>query len=135
MVAWVAPDNGGSAITGYTLSIRQSDTSTFTVDSANCDMSSSVLTTCTIPVAILRASPYSLEWGTSVYAKVIAINSYGNSLESQEGNGAVITTTPGAPTSVIEITAERTKSTLGLSWTAPVFTGGAVITHYRINIA
>ena len=135
MVAWVAPDNGGSAITGYTLSIRQSDTSTFTVDSANCDMSSSVLTTCTIPVAILRASPYSLEWGTSVYAKVIAINSYGNSLESPEGNGAVITTTPDAPTSVIEITAERTKSTLGLSWTAPVFTGGAVITHYRINIA
>jgi hypothetical protein len=135
VVNWVSPDNGGSAITGYTISIRQSDSSTFSVDSTNCDMSSSVLTTCTIPVATLRASPYSLEWGTSVYAKVIAINTYGNSLESSEGNGAVITTTPGAPTSVIEDTAERTKSTLGLSWTAPTFIGGATITHYRINIA
>lgn len=56
VVNWVSPDNGGSAITGYTISIRQSDSSTFSVDSTNCDMSSSVLTTCTIPVATLRAS-------------------------------------------------------------------------------
>jgi hypothetical protein len=98
-------------------------------------MSSSTATTCTIPIATLRTTPYSLEWGSSVHAKVIATNAYGDSLESLEGNGAMITTTPEVPTSVAEVYASRTKSTLGLTWTAPAFTGGDVIIDYRINIA
>ena len=73
-------------------------------------MTTSLTTTCTIPVASLRASPFSLEWGSSVYAKVVAINSYGNSLISNEGNGAVITTTPDAPISLAEDTSLKTKS-------------------------
>jgi hypothetical protein len=83
----------------------------------------------------LRTTPYSLEWGSSVNAKVIATNTYGNSDESLAGNGAMITTTPDVPTSIIEVYADRTKSTLGLTWTDPVFTGGDVIIDYRINIA
>jgi hypothetical protein len=108
---------------------------TYSVDLTNCDMSSSTATTCTIPVTALRTTPYSLEWGSSIYAKVIATNTYGDSIESLEGNGAIITTTPDVPTSVIEVYASRTKSTLGLTWTSPVFTGGDVIIDYRINIA
>jgi hypothetical protein len=135
VVTWTESDNGGSPITGYTLSIRESDDATFTVDSVNCDMSSSTATTCTIPVATLKTTPYSLEWGSSVNAKVIATNAYGNSDESLAGNGAMITTTPNVPTTVIEVYPSRTKSTLGLTWTAPVFTGGDVIIDYRINIA
>lgn len=34
---------------------------------------------------------------------------------------------------MLEDYSQRTKSTLGLTWTAPVFTGGAVIDDYRIN--
>jgi hypothetical protein len=98
-------------------------------------MSSSTATICTIPVTTLRTTPYSLEWGSNVYAKVIATNAYGNSDESLAGNGAIITTTPDVPTLVAEVYADRTKSTLGLSWTAPAFTGGDVIIDYRINIA
>jgi hypothetical protein len=135
VISWTAPDNGGSPITGYTVKIRQSDATTFSVHYASCDMSASTSTSCTVPVSALRASPFSLEWGTNVHATVIAINAYGSSSESAAGNGAIITTTPGAPTSLTEVVAERTKSTLGLSWTAPVFTGGAVIIDYRINIA
>ena len=60
---------------------------------------------------------------------------YGESLESLEGNGAVITTTPGVPTDVLEVYEQRTKSTLGLSWVSPVFVGGAIIEDYRVNIA
>jgi hypothetical protein len=33
---------------------------------------------------------------------VIATNIYGDSLESEEGNGAIITTTPDQPTDLIE---------------------------------
>jgi hypothetical protein len=134
-VIWTKPDNSGSPITGYTVTIRQSDDSTFSTDLTNCDMTSSTATTCTIPVATLRTTPYSLEWGSSVYVKVIATNSYGDSVESNEGNGAVITTTPDEPTAVVEVYASRTKSTIGLIWTPPVFTGGDVIVDYRINIA
>jgi hypothetical protein len=41
---------------------------TYTADLIDCDMSTSTATTCTIPVTTLRASPFSLSWGTSVYA-------------------------------------------------------------------
>jgi hypothetical protein len=135
IVTWTAPDNGGSPITGYTVSIKESDLATYTVDLVNCDMSSDTSVTCTIPVTTLRTTPYSLEWGTSVYAKVIAINVYGNSLESAEGNGAVITTTPDAPINLAENVALRTKSTLALTWENAPFIGGADIIDYRISIA
>lgn len=98
-------------------------------------MSSNTATTCTIPIATLKAAPYSLEWGSSVYAKVIAINIYGDSDESVEGNGAIIVTTPDAPTTLEEDYSQRTKSVLAITWVAPVFTGGAVIEDYRVNIA
>lgn len=93
-------------------------------------MTLSIGTTCSVPVSVLRAAPYSLEWGDHVYAKVIAINSYGDSPESVEGNNAYITTNPDPPTDLLEIYEERTKSTLGISWSAPIFTGGDVIEDY-----
>ena len=68
-------------------------------------MSASTATTCTVPVTALRAAPFSLEWGTNIHATVTAINAYGSSTESAAGNGAIITTTPGAPTSLTEIVA------------------------------
>jgi hypothetical protein len=98
-------------------------------------MTTSTLTTCTIPVTVFRSTPYDLPWGSSVFAKVIATNLYGDSEESLEGNGAVITTTPDAPINLVEIYAQRTKSTLGLEWQAAPFIGGAVIEDYRISIA
>lgn len=98
-------------------------------------MTSSTLVTCTIHVTIFRSSPYDLPWGSSVYAKVIATNIYGDSIESLEGNGAVITTTPDAPINLAEVYEQRTKSTIGLSWEQAPFIGGAVIEDYRVNIA
>ena len=86
-------------------------------------------------MAVLRNAPYSLEWGSSIYAKVTATNVYGDSLESLEGNGAVITTQPDQPTNVAEVYDQRSKSTLGLTWVAPVFTGGAVVDDYRVSFA
>ena len=78
--------------------IRQSDAATYSIDTTSCDMSASIATTCTVPVTVLRATPFSLDWGTNVHATVTAINAYGSSTVSAAGNGAIITTTPGAPT-------------------------------------
>jgi hypothetical protein len=96
-------------------------------------MTLSTGTSCIIPIGVLRAY-FGLEWGTSIYAKIIAINTYGDSIESLEGNGGYITTNPDTPTELIEDYSQRTKSTLGLQWTPPVFKGGDVIDDYRINI-
>ena len=96
-VSWSEPDEGGCRITGYTVEVRRSDDVNFSVDLNSCDMSSSSATSCVIPVATLRASPYNLEWGEAVYARVAAINAYGSSELSSEGNGAKIITEPSAP--------------------------------------
>jgi hypothetical protein len=53
-------------------------------------------------------------WGSSIYAKVTAINLYGNSIESLEGNGAIILTNPDAPLSVMEYYPARTATTIGI---------------------
>jgi hypothetical protein len=98
-------------------------------------MTASTQVTCTIPVTVFRTAPFSFDWGSSIFAKVIATNIYGDSIESEEGNGAVITTTPNAPINLVEVYAQRTKSTLGFAWEAAPFIGGAVIEDYRINIA
>ena len=49
-ISWVAPFNGGSAITAYSVAIRQSDGTTFTKESAFCNVST---TSCTVPISIL----------------------------------------------------------------------------------
>lgn len=97
-------------------------------------MTSSVGTSCTIPVATLITSPYSLPWGSSVYAKVLANNFYGDSDESLEGNGAIIITTPDAPINLQEDYSQRTKSILAITWDDASFTGGDAIIDYRISI-
>ena len=101
----------------------------------HCDMSVSTATTCSVPVMALRAAPYNLDWGSSIFAKVIATNLYGDSLSSLAGNSAVITTKPDAPINLAENVSQRTKSTLALTWQPAAFTGGAPIIDYRVMIA
>jgi len=66
----------------------------FEEELSSCDRKTSTVTTCTINVSVFKGAPFTLDWGVGVYAKVTATNIYGDSLESDEGNGAVITTTP-----------------------------------------
>jgi hypothetical protein len=93
-ITWVAPYNGGSQITGYTVAIRQSDGTTYSQESANCNVST---TTCTVPIPVLMAAPYNLAWGSSIYATVSATNLVGSSVASASGNGAIICTNPDPP--------------------------------------
>jgi hypothetical protein len=50
----------------------------------------------------LKAAPFELPWGASVYAKLKANNIKGESLESDAGNGAIIKTQPDAPINLAE---------------------------------
>ena len=77
VIEWTAPDNGGSEITGYEVRILHKDGINDSVETNNCDMSASTLLTCTIPVKALIETPFLLNYGDYVEAKVAAINTVG----------------------------------------------------------
>ena len=129
-ITWSAPSTGGSAITAYTVAIRQSDGTTFTTESANCNVSA---TTCTVPISVLQASPYNLAWGASIYATVLATNVVGSSSASTSGNGAVITTNPDPPSSLANNASITSASVIALTWTAPTVIGGTAVIDYRVS--
>jgi hypothetical protein len=93
IINWVAPANGGSAITAYTVAIGQSNGTTFTAY-AGC---TGTAVSCTVPISDLQAVTYSLANGASVLAKVLATNALGSSAFSTPGNGAVLPTEPSVP--------------------------------------
>jgi hypothetical protein len=74
-----------------------------------------------------------LAWGSSVNARVIAYNIYGNSTTSDSGNGAVILTRPAAPTNLIELVSARTSTSVGLTWTTSATNGGAPVIDYTVS--
>jgi hypothetical protein len=90
--------------------IKQSD-SLFSEELSSCDGSTDLITQnaqCTIESVILNQAPFSIAWGSSVYAKIVTLNDYGESAESDEGNGGVILTNPDAPHTLVEMIAGRT---------------------------
>ena len=86
--------------------------------------------TCTIPISTLRIVPFNLQWGSSVYAKIVAANAYGNSLTSSQGNGAVLLTVPDVPLSFINVATITSASQIGLSWVQGTNNGGSVVIDY-----
>jgi hypothetical protein len=76
-----------------------------------------------------------LNLGDSINVKVIATNVKGDSLESPIGNGATVITSPDAPVNLLENTAFRNPTTLGLTWSEGLNNGGATVTEYRVNLA
>jgi len=134
-ISWVKPNDGGRPITGYSVQVLKSDGVTYTAPVGYCNTASSTATTCTIPANALRSTPFSLNWGTSVFAKVAAINSLGYSQYSDAGNGAVIITSPDPPTNLSENFAQKTKTQIGITWSPPPFNGGSTIQSYRLYMA
>jgi hypothetical protein len=83
----------------------------------------------------LRAEPFNLNWGDSVYAKLKATNVKGTSSFTSSGNGAILITNPDVPVSLTEVYAQRSESTLGLSWSEGLYDGESPLIDYRINMA
>jgi len=69
-----------------------------------------------IPLETLRSEPYSLVQGNSVVAKVTATNAFGNSIESDSGNGAEIKLVPSAPLQLSNNVQVTNSQIVGLSW-------------------
>jgi hypothetical protein len=138
VVSWTEPENNGALITAYTIYLRSSDFASYSTVLEYCDGTDPIILaakTCTIPVQVFKASPFNLPWGGSVFAKVVAINSEGPSVESNPNNGAHIITNPDPPINLQEVYSQRSKSTLALSWTEAPFNGGTPVIDYTIKIA
>jgi len=120
VLSWTPPLTGGSPITGYTVTIKTSDTtSTFLPELVHCDGSTTTVRTnanCTIPILSLRSQPFNLPWGSSIQIQVVAYNIYGNSQPSVIGNGAIILTVPDAPTALTENYSLRAIRQLSIYW-------------------
>jgi hypothetical protein len=92
-IDWSEPVNNGSPIIAYRIFIRESDEATFTEETVQCvgsDVSVISNRQCSVTLALLQQAPYSLVKDDSVYVKIISVNVYGDSIQSTEGNGAVI---------------------------------------------
>lgn len=68
-----------------------------------------------------------------MYAKVLAYNYYGDSLESDEGNGAVLVTVPDAPLLLREHVQLRGVTQIGLLWKEGAYNGGTTVLDYQLQ--
>lgn len=134
IVTWSTPDNGGSSITSYLVKARHQDGATYSV--LTCTQGSAdvvSLRTCTVPISQLIASPFSLVYGTSVFARITALNVYGSSVESTGGNGAIILTIPDAPVSLANNPDVTTGSQIKISWAQGSSNGGTAVIDFTIS--
>jgi hypothetical protein len=114
VITWAAPsNNGGSAITGYTV--------TAAPGGATCATTGAL--TCTVT---------GLTNGSSYTFTVSATNVAGNSSASAPSAAVIPITVPGAPTTVAGTAGN---GQVVLTWTAPTTTGGSTITGYTVTAA
>lgn len=135
-ISWDLPDNGGSAITAYTIEILEENGLTYAVDLADCNGALPAIVnsrTCSVPITSLMAEPFSLPWGAEIVARVTAVNSYGPSLVSPPtAERAIILRVPDAPLGLANNLQVTFGTRIGLTWAAGLQAGGTPVLDYTL---
>ena len=109
---------------------------TFATDLENCNgVNAAVISalSCSVPTSVLLAAPFSLPWGSSVYAKIISTNIYGDSvLYSDPGNGALIQLVPDAPVALTNDPLTTIDTLIRFTWSQGASNGGANVLEYSV---
>lgn len=135
VITWSEPVDNGSIITSYTITIRQKDES-YSEDLVGCDGTKSAIVNnrqCEVELTTLYAAPFNLIGGDDVYAKVVASNLYGPSVESDPGHGAQIVLVPDAPLQLRDEPTITSETQVGLIWTDGAFNGGMPVIDYTVS--
>ncbi len=82
---------------------------------------------------MLIASPYTLPWGSAVYAKVSATNIKGTSPSSNVSSGGIIQNIPDTPTNFANFAGSTSATTIGLIWLPGQTYYGAPVLDYQIS--
>ena len=116
-LAWDAPNsNGGSAITGYRIDIS----------------SDGVAYTTLVDTQVARSYNHTgLPPNTRVHYRVYALNAIGTSAMPDSADATTAIGVPGAPQNLTAT--PNGQNRIDLTWDAPVDTGGATITGYRVD--
>lgn len=138
-ITWVQPYSNSEPILDYQILIRRHDLSTFTEDLVNCngavDPAKTALS-CFVPLSVLRAIPYSLQFNELVVAKARARNAWGYGAYSEiNTSGAFIQTEPVAPASPVLDIVTSTLNKIKVDWPAltGLKTGESPITSYNLQ--
>ena len=116
-LAWTAPFDGGSPITGYNV-----------FEGTTSGGESSTAVNGSVLIVVTNTVVTELTTGTPYYFTVEAVNSLGSSPASSEAS-ATPSDPPGAPTG---LTATPSNTEVTLDWTAPASDGGSAITGYNV---
>ena len=121
-LSWTAPsDNGGNAITGYTVDYAKSNDTWQTQDSASINNSTRETTI----IGLTSSTQYNF--------RVAAINNVGQGAYSANTTIQTVTITlPGAPTVSVGTV---TYDSITITWTPPSNTGGGTIVDYTVDYA
>ena len=138
VISWDAPAINLAQITYYDIQIKIDDSTNYSNENTYCNGSSETIvnnTQCTIPMTVLRASPFNLDLRDSVTAKVAAGSIYGLGDFSTDGNGATIQTEPIAISTIERNNASTTESQLAITWTAlsPPDDGDSSVLLYEVQ--
>jgi len=130
-ITWIAPSGNGAALSGFTIFIREAD-GDFSSTGA-CVAASGGITTCSVPMSTLIATPYFLSEGDLVAALVQATNANGDG-DASEANltGALVQVVPGTM-SDSQLGASSSISQIEVTWSDLLDTGGSPITSYFLE--
>ena len=133
-VSWNEPVTNGSPITAYKIFIRRKDL-TFNQESVECVGTNAALIadrTCSVALATLKASPYSLVKGDSVVAQIFSVNVYGDSVQVVSGDGALIRDLPDPPLNLANDPTTTSDTVIRFTFSEGASNGGTAVTSYTI---
>ena len=118
VLSWTAPANGGAAITSYRIE-RENDDGTWTSTGGR-----------TLPGTVLTWTASGLDDSVEYTYRIFAANIVGDS-DWTSASALTLANPIAAPAAPVGISSTAGSGSVTLTWSAPVFNGGAAVTGYE----